>query len=144
MEPISTLLTSALGYIFKAASETKTAKAAENEIMGKFWKWIKSKFVKDVPELETKPGDAATEAKTQKRLLELVKDESFMKELIGHIDELKKAGIKEKNIAEASLKNVKTIIIGDKTYTPNEVYDRKNIFKGAVEGSDTFVIGDGH
>ena len=51
MEPISTILTSALGYIFKAASQTKTAKTAENEMVGRFWKWIKPHVIKDVPKI---------------------------------------------------------------------------------------------
>ena len=144
MEPISTILTSALGYIFKAASQTKTAKTAENEMVGRFWKWIKPHVIKDVPKIETKYDKPKTQAKTQKRLVELVKNEGFFEELSGHVEELKKAGIKEKNIVEADFKNVKTIVIGDKTYSPDEVYDRKNVFKGKVEGSDSFIIGDGH
>ena len=144
MEPISTVLTSALGYIFKAVSQTKAAKTAENEMVGNFWKWIKPKVIKEVPELKTKPDEPATKTKTKKRLVELVKDEDFFEKLSKHIGELKNAGIKEKNIVDADLKDVKTIIIGDKTYSPDEVYDRKNIFKGKVEGSDSFIIGDGH
>lgn len=143
MEPVSTLLTSALGYIFKAVSQTKAAKTAENEVVGKFWKWIRPHVIDDVPELESSPGKAKTKVKAEKRLAELAKNGDFLNELTKQIAALKKAGVKEKNIVEADLKNVKNIRIGDKTYTPDEAYDRKNVFKGKVEGSDSFIVGDG-
>ena len=96
-----------------------------------------------MPEIETKHDKPETQAKVQKQLVELAKNEDFFKELSAHINELKQAGVKEKNIVKADLKNIKTIHIGDKTYSPNESYDRKNVFEGKVDRSDTFRVGDG-
>jgi len=144
MEPISMILSSALGFIFKAASETQLVKTAENDLLSKFWHWIKPHFAKEAPAIETSPNSPETLTETEKRLVELVKNEDFFKELTAQVNELKKAGIKEKNIVKADLKNIKTIIIGDKTYSPDEHYDRKNIFEGKAEGVDTFIVGEGH
>ena len=48
-----------------------------------------------------------------------------------------------KNIVRMDLKRVKKIKIGDKSYSPDESFDRKNIV-GNVENADEFILGDGH
>lgn len=144
MEPISTLLMTAAGYILKSAAESKVAGAAKEEVLGRFWKWIKPRIIKEVPEIEEKPDAPETESKTQERLLELVQDESFFKELEQKVTELKQAGIKEKNIFRKDIERVKKIKIGDKELSPNESYDKKNIVEGNVRDADEFILGDGH
>ncbi len=146
MEPvtISVILISALKYIFKAAGDTKLVKDAENSALSKFWGWIKPHIVKTVPEIESKPDDEETENKTKDRLLELVKDEAFFKELVSQVEALKKAGVTEKNIVKADLKNIKVVRIGDRSYSGDDRYDRKNIFEGNAEGMDEFNVGDGY
>jgi hypothetical protein len=143
MEPISIILTSALGYIFKAASDTQLVKSAENDLLTKFWNWIKPHIVKTVPEIETKPEEPETEVKTEESLVQLVNNEDFFNELSQHVEALKKAGVREKNIVRGSIENVKIIRIGDKTYSPNDTYDRKNIVEGDVKNADEFTLGDG-
>jgi len=59
----------------------------------------------------------------------------------GDFDSLRLA---EKNIVEADITNTKRIMIGDKVASPTEQYNRKNIFKGNVDGADDFTLGDGH
>ena len=125
MEPVSTILTLALGYLLKGAAQSKAASQAKEELAGGFWNWVRPLFIKDVPELEEKPEDEETETKAHKKLLELVKDEKFFNQLAGKVAELQKAGIKEKNIVRQDIKRVKKIKIGDKEYSPDEQYDRK-------------------
>ena len=42
------------------------------------------------------------------------------------------------------IKRVKKIKIGDKEYSPDENFDRKNIVEGNIEDADEFILGDGH
>jgi hypothetical protein len=93
MEPISVLLTTALEYILKGAAQSKTAGNAKEEILGRFWKWSKKFFIKEVPEIEKTPDSAETKARAEQRLQELIKDESFIEELKQQIEQLQKAGI---------------------------------------------------
>ena len=144
MEPISTFLTTALGYVLKAAAQSKVVKNAKEELLGRFWQWIRPKFIKDAPEVEETPDAPETELKAQDKLLELVEDEGFFNELVKRVNELQKAGIKEKNIVKKDIKRVKKIKIGDKVYSPNENFDRKNIVEGNIEDADEFILGDGH
>jgi len=141
MEPIS-IVTSALGYIFKAVAQTKTAKTAENELVGGFWKWLRPHMIKDVPEIETKPGKAATHKKTKAKLEELSNNAQFMEELKQHIEELKKAGIREINIVEADLDNIDDVHIGNERTSPDGGYDRENVFKGKASNIKTFHVGN--
>lgn len=144
MEPISTILLSAAGYILKGAAHSKTADKAKEQVLGSFWKWIKPKFIKDVPQIEEKPDDPETEKKTYDHLLELVKDEHFFQELLQQLATLQHAGIREKNIARKDIERVKRIRIGDKDYNPDEQYTRKNIVEGHVRDADEFILGDGN
>ena len=141
---ISLLLSKAAGYILKGAAQSKTAEKAKEEVLGRFWNWIKPKFMKEVPEIEDKPDAPETEAKTQERLLELAKDKDFFEELVRHVTALQQAGIKEKNIVKKNIEQVKKVRIGDKEYAFNEIYDRKNIVEGEVKNVDEFTLGDGH
>lgn len=144
MEPISAILTAAIGYVLKAAAQSKVAQTAKEEILDRFWKWAKPFFINDVPKIEEKPDDPETETKTQQHLLELVKDETLFKELAAHVAKLQQAGIKEKNIVKKDIERVKKIRIGDKEYSPDEPYDRKNIVEGNVRDADEFILGDGN
>ena len=141
---ISLLLSRAVGYILKGAAQSKTAEKAKEEVLGKFWKWIRPKFLKDVPEIEDKPDAPETEEKTQAHLLELVKDKDFFEELARQVMTLQQAGIKEKNILRKNIDQVKKVRIGDKDYAFNESYDRKNIVEGDVTNVDEFILGDGY
>lgn len=145
MEPISTILTTAAGYILKAAASSKTGQKAKDELLESFWTWIRPLFIKDIPDIEQTADAETTEEKVSRKLLELVEnDESFFEELTQRVDALKTTGVKEKNIVSKSIRRVKRIKIGDKTYSPNETYTRKNIVEGDVEDADEFILGDGH
>ena len=144
MEPITTLITAALGYILKGAVNSKAADSAKEQILGTVWRWIRPKFIKTVPEIETKPEASETIVKTQEHLVELIKDESFFQELLQQIALLRQAGITEKNIVKKDIIEVGKIRIGDKTYEPGEAYDRKNIVEGDVRNANEFTLGDGH
>ena len=144
MEPISVFLTTALGYVLKAASQSNVVKTTKEELLGRFWQWIRPKFIKDAPEVEEAPEAPETEVKAQDKLMELVEDEDFFNELVKRVNELQKAGIKEKNIVRKDIKRVKKIKIGDKEYSPDENFDRKNIVGGNIEDADEFILGDGH
>ena len=144
MEPISTFLTTALGYILKGAVQSKAAKTAREELLARFWSWIRPFFIRDLPETEQKPEAPATETKAHKKLLELIRDQDFFNELVKRVHELQKAGIKEKNIVKKDIKRVKKIKIGDKEYAPADNFDRKNIVEGSIEDADEFILGDGH
>jgi hypothetical protein len=144
MEPISTFLTTALGYVLKGAAQSKTAQTAKEELLGRFWNWMRPFFIKDLPETEEKPEAPETEIKAHEKLLELIQDEGFFNELVKRVNELQKAGIKEKNIIEKDIKRVKKIKIGDKEYSPTDNFDRKNIVEGNIEDADEFILGDGH
>lgn len=144
MEPITTFLLTAAGYILKGAAQSKTAEAAKEELLGTFWRWIRPYLIKDVPEMAEKPDDPETEAKVQEKLMELVQDEAFFNELVKRVNELQNAGVKEKNIARKDIRRVKKIKIGDKEYSPTDNFDRKNIVEGSIEDADEFTLGDGH
>lgn len=51
---------------------------------------------------------------------------------------------KEKNVVKKDIKNVKRIIIGDKETPKQDLYQRKNIVEGNIDGADEFTLGDGH
>ncbi len=144
MEPVSVLVSAAVGYILKAAAQSKAVGTATEELLGGFWQWIRPLLIEDVPKIEEKPDDPETETKTQERLLELVQDEAFFQKLAQEVTRLKQAGIKEKNIVRKDIERVKIIRIGDKEYSPGETYDRKNIVEGNVRDADEFTLGDGH
>ena len=144
MEPISTFFTTALGYILKGAAGSKTAQKAKDEVLSKFWQWIRPSFIKEIPEIETKAQQPETETKVAEKLLELSKDQAFFDELSKRVTELQQAGIKEKNIFTGSIKGMKQIRIGDTVYSPDEPFDRKNIVNGDIENGDSFTLGDGH
>lgn len=144
MEPLSTFLTTALGYILKGAAQSKVAKTAKEELLGRFWSWIRPKFIRDLPETEEKPEATETETKAHEKLLELIQDEDIFNELVKRVNELQKAGIKEKNIVKKDIKRVKKIKIGDKEFLPTDTFDRKNIVEGNIEDADEFILGDGH
>lgn len=144
METIGAMVMASLGYILKAAAESKTAVAAKEQILGKFWEWIRPKFIKDVPGLEQAPDSPETEKQTFEALTVLLKDEEFFTELTKRVNELRSAGITGKNIVYGNISGVKKIRIGDKEYNPNEQYSHKNIVNGNVENADEFTLGDGH
>ena len=144
MEPISTFLMTALGYILKGAAQSKTAQSAKEEVLGGFWRWIRPFFIRDVPETEEKPEAAETETRAHEKLLELIQNESFFNELVTRVNALQKAGIKEKNIVKKDIKRVKKIKIGDKEYSTDDNFERKNIVEGNVEDADELILGDGH
>ncbi len=143
-EPISTFVATAAGYIFKAAASSKVVKTAKEELLGRFWQWLRPHFIRDVPEAETAPDGTETHEKVEERLLTLIEDEAFYNELVKRVSALQQAGVKEKNIVSGAVKRVKKIRIGDKTYSPDEHFDRKNIVEGSVEDADKFTLGDGH
>jgi len=144
MEPISMFLLSAAGYILKGAAQSKAAETAKEEILDKFWKWVKPYFIKEVPQIEESPDSPDTEIQTQEQLLELIKNETFMNELTQKVTSLQQAGIKEKNIVKKDIERVKKIRIGDKEYSSNDSYDRKNIVEGSIRDADEFILGDGN
>lgn len=145
MKSIGILLKTALGYILKAAASSKVASTAKEEVLGKFWTWIRPSFVKAVPDIENPQNVSKTEQEVLNRLVELIQeDEAFLAHLQEQIELLQQAGIKEKNIVTGDIKNIKRIRIGDKEYAVDEVYHRKNIVDGNVEGGDEFIVGDGH
>ena len=144
MEPISAILAAAAGYILKAAGESKPVKTAGEELLSGYWQWIRPLLIKDVPTLEEKPDAPETEAGVQARLLELVKEEAFFHTLAERVAALQKVGIKEKNIVRKDITRVKKVRIGDKAYSPDEVYTHKNIVEGNVSDVDEFTLGDGH
>lgn len=96
MEAISIFLSTALGYILKSASESKVANTAKEELLGGFWQWVRPLFIEDIPEIENKADNEEIVKKTEEKLLELIKNEAFFNELAKRIDELQKAGVKEK------------------------------------------------
>jgi hypothetical protein len=144
MEPISTIIITALGYILQGAAESKTAEKAKDELLDGYWQWIRPHFFEDVPEVATKPDDPEVQAKAEDKLTALIEDEAFFQELVKRVAELQKAGIREKNIVRKDIARVKKIKIGDKVYDFNDTYDRKNIVEGNVADADEFVLGDGH
>ena len=144
MEPVSTFIEIALGYILKGAAQSKAAETAKEELLGRFWGWIRPRFIKDVPQTEEKPDSPETETKAHEKLLELMQDEAFFNELAEQVAKLQKAGIRGKNVVGGDIKRVKKIRIGDKDYSPDDIYDRKNIVEGNVEYVDEFILGDGH
>ncbi len=144
MEPISTFLVAAMGYILKGAAQSKTAETAKEQLLGKFWQWIRPSFIKDLPEMEEAPETPEIETKAHAKLLELIQDEAFFNDLVKRIETLQKAGIKEKNLVKGDIKRVKKIKIGDKEYSPDEIFHRKNILEGNIEDVEEFTVGDRH
>ncbi len=144
METLATFLATALGYILNGAANSKTAAAAKEEVLGRFWGWIRPRFIKELPEVETTAEAPETQAKAEATLLKLVQDKDFFEELVQRVVELQEAGLEAKNIVGRDIKRVRKIRIGDKEYSPNEQYRYKNIVKGNVEDADEFTLGDGH
>ena len=145
MESINEIMTTAVGYILEGAAASKTAEGAKEEVLGQFWDWIRPSFLKSVPTIENPQNISQTEQEVLNRLVELIQDdEKFLAHLQEQIEALQKAGIKEKGIVNGDIKRVKRIRIGDKEYSTNEVYHRKNIVNGNIEDADEFILGDGH
>ncbi len=144
MEPIGTFLMTALGYILKSAAQSKAAQNVKEELLGRFWGWIRPRIVTDIPEVEEMGNAAETEAKVHQRLVELIKDEEFFNELAKRVTDLQNASIKEKNIVGKDIKRVRRIKIGDAEYSPTDDFDRKNIIEGGIEDAEEFTLGDGH
>ena len=144
MEPITVFLATAAGYILKGASQSKTAERAKEELLSHFWGWVRPYLIQTAPEVDTAPDSPAAEEQVQASLLALIEDEAFFKELVRRVTALQQAGLKEKNIVRDGIRRVKKIKIGDKIYTPDESFDRKNIVEGPVEDADEFTLGDGH
>ena len=109
METICTLLTQALGYILKGAVQSKTASVVKEELLGRFWNWIRPSLIKDLPEVENTPESPDTEKKVQDKLLKLVQNEDFFKGLAGQVATLQAAGIKTKNVVHGDIKRVKKL-----------------------------------
>jgi len=137
---ISTILTSAGGYILKGAAESKTANEAKESLLSGFWHWIEPYLLEDIPDSDS----PEQEEKIQQKLVELSQDEAFFDELSKRVAALQAAGVQEKNIVSGNFKNLKNVRIGDKVYNPHETYQRKNIFEGDIDGAGDFIIGDGH
>jgi hypothetical protein len=128
MEPVS-FLTMALGYILKGAAQSKTAAAAKEELLSRFWNWVKPYFIPKVPELEQQPQHADTEAKTRQHLEELIKDnKSFHEELKQQVAGLQAANISHSKNAVAGSTIHGNVHIGDVTHT----------------GSGAIIMGDKH
>jgi len=144
MEPISIIVSTTVGYVLKAISESKTAETAKEEVLGEFWKKIKPSFLKELPHLKKADADSDTASKIGAVLTERVKDEQFLKKLVQELEVLKRAGIKEKNIVSGDLDNVKKVAIGDRTNSPYEQFERKNIVEGNITNVSEFTLGDGH
>ena len=150
MEPVTTaLIATALGYILKGITQSKTVETASEELLTGYWHWIRPLFLKDEPELEKqlqqKPDEVQTQQKALDKLEALSQDPAFAATLRNKVAELKKAGIKEKNVLVGNLEGVKgSAHVGDKSVSPSENYDRKNIIEGNVKdiGGD-FHLGDG-
>jgi hypothetical protein len=143
MEPI-TILSAATGYILRAIAHSKTADNAKEEVLGRFWKWIRPKFLHESPALEAQPEAPATAEQVQKQLAVLMKDESFYRELEQQVSFLQQAGVTGKNIVHGNLSEIDEVTIGDKTYHPGESYTWKNVVDGSVKGVKKFTLGDGH
>ena len=140
---IETIFPPAVGYILKAISESKAGKTIKEDLLKAFWLKVRPKFVREQKEIENLDSKEAEE-KIMARLSELIKDESFLQELATEVEKLQNAGIKVKNIVRGSIQDVVgDVHIGDKTYNPNENYDRKNILEGDVKNVDSFRLGDG-
>ena len=144
MESINAFLEQTLGYILKAAAQSKMVETVQEELLNRFWQWLRPFIINDLPEIEQQPDAPNTETKTQEKLLELIQDEAFFKELVTRVNALQTAGIKEKNIVRKNIERVKHIKIGDKVYSPTDHFDRKNIVEGNVKDADEFTLGDGH
>ncbi len=144
MEPISTLLTIAAGYILKGAAQSKTAATAREQVLHTFWKWIRPRFIKEVPGIEETPDNPDTIAATEQHLLHLAEDEQFFRELQQQVATLREKGITSKNVVKGSISDVKNIRIGDRYYAVGEHYINKNVIEGDISNADTFTLGDGH
>jgi nitrogenase subunit NifH len=137
------IISSALGYIFKAVSKNKTVVKAENELLTNFWQRQRPHFIKDVPEIESHPDAPETKAKAQKQMLKLVQDEKFYQSLAEQVKTIQASPLRIKNSFKGELDNVRVIKIGNKEYNPNESYDQMNIFEGKASNADSFTLGDG-
>ena len=144
MEPVNVILSTAANYVLKAITESKTAGTAREEVLGKFWKWIKPSFLKDLPQIETANADANTASKIQAVLAEQVKEGQFLEKLVQELEILKRAGIKEKNIVSGDIANVNKVTIGDKDNYAYEQFNRKNIVEGNITNVSEFNLGDGY
>lgn len=135
---IINFLETTLGYILMSIKQSNVAKNAKEEILNNFWKWIRPKFIDNIPEIE----NSSDSLKIKENLLELIKDETFFNELVIKVRELQIENITKKNTFEGSIKNVKKIMIGDKVYIPGEFYTYKNIVVGNIEEAEEFILGD--
>ena len=91
-----------------------------------------------------KPDAPETASMARARLLELIKDESFFQGLAKQVAIVQKAGVKEKNVVKGNIQWANKVLIGDKKYSPNESFVRKNIVEGDVKNVGEFILGDGH
>ena len=144
MEPITSLISAAIGYILKGAANSKAADTVKEQALDTFWRWIRPKFIKAVPEIEKTPESPETVSKTRLHLIELLKDASFLQELQQQIDLVQQAHITEKNIVKKDIIAVGKVHIGDKIGEPGETWNHKNIVEGNVINAAEFTLGDGH
>lgn len=98
-----------------------------------------------VEALETNAEDGKTQGRLETRLEDLLKDDTFRKQLEEWMQKPGSEKLREKNIftAKQDLKGT-TLRVGDKAAGDDD-YDRKNIVsleKGEFSGD--IIVGDGH
>lgn len=141
-------LSVAVGYISKAFVESKKAKSFKDDFIDAFIEWIRPIFLKSDPKLvealEVDAEDTKTQGRLETRLEDLLKEESFQKQLE---EWMKKPGgekLREKNTFTSVEMTGKSLRVGDKE-SDGVDYERKNIVsikKGDFE--EDITIGDGH
>lgn len=124
------LLSTAAGYISAAFTENKKAKSLKDDFLGAFIDWIRPIFLKSDPklaeDLEAQPEVEKTQNRLEIRLEDLLKDDTFRKELEVWMNKPGGERLKEKNILVADKLSGANLNVGDNQLGSND-FDRKNI-----------------
>ena len=145
MEPVSVIVTTALGYILSAASQSKAAEDAKEEVLSGFWKWVKGRFIKankekQIQQIDQAPQSEDLQEKIKGSLYELMHDPEFTNELQQQLSELKSKGIPPTyELPAQHYKNVaqNTTVNGD--FTQGDVTN--NTINGDIlQGGDKNIV----
>jgi hypothetical protein len=116
-----------LGYILRCIIQRKKMEKKEDEMLNRFWHWLRPRFIEEIPETKHQYNQEDLEIKLEQRLEELIKDERFFKEMLNWLDKLMKTSIRGKELIHKDIWHAKVISVGEREYYPSDIIDSKDI-----------------
>lgn len=143
------LVTVGIGMLVNTLVKNKAVNSAVDDFVTDSVNWMRGWFKKKdkeqlVNKLVEDPKAPAVNQEVQVVMSEMIKDDTFRRQLQLWIKESKKPNPSMKNVLEdIDIEVEGNIRIGDKTVS-EEKHDMKNVVKkGKIKGGGDFVLGDG-